>query len=52
MTDVDGDGDVDLMLNFRIQDTRLNTASTKGCLSASTVFGESIAECDRVTVSK
>jgi hypothetical protein len=49
LEDVDGDADLDLVLHFRTQDTGIDAGDTEACLTASTIFGESIFDCDAIT---
>jgi hypothetical protein len=51
LEDVDGDGDLDLMLHFRTQDTGIDAGDTQACLTGTTSFGESIADCDSITIT-
>ena len=46
--DVDGDGDFDLMLHFRTQDTGLVQGDTQACLTGLTFDGIGIEGCDAV----
>ncbi len=46
--DVDGDGDTDLVLHFRLGDTGLTCASTDGTLTGSTFGGQAIEGADSV----
>lgn len=46
--DVDEDGDLDLILHFRIGDTDLTCESTEACLTGSTFGGLEIWGCDRI----
>lgn len=46
--DVDGDGDLDLVLHFRLGDTGLGCASTEGRLTGETIDGEAIEGSDAV----
>ena len=47
--DVDGDGDLDLLLHFRTQETGLTPADTKACLTGETFGGDAIEGCDALT---
>jgi uncharacterized repeat protein (TIGR01451 family) len=46
--DVDGDGDVDLIFHFRLDDTNLICNSTEGILTGETFHGQSIEGVDSV----
>jgi hypothetical protein len=46
--DVDGDGDVDLVLHFKLRKTSLTCTSTEGTLTGSTFSGHNIAGTDTV----
>ncbi len=48
--DVDGDGDVDLMLHFLIQNIGLGQGDTQACLTGLTFDGMSIEGCDSVRI--
>jgi RNA polymerase sigma factor (sigma-70 family) len=50
LQDVDGDGDQDLLLEFRTADLSLTEADTNACLSGWTAQGQSIQGCDHVRV--
>jgi hypothetical protein len=47
--DVDGDGDLDLLLHFRTQETGLTSADTEACVTGETFGGDAIEGCDAVT---
>jgi len=49
-SDVDFDGDIDLMLHFRTQETGIQPADTEACLTAQTFEGQAIGGCDLITV--
>jgi hypothetical protein len=44
--DVDGDGDLDLLLHFRTQDTGIALGDTEACLIGQTYDGVPIEGCD------
>ena len=46
--DVDGDGDTDLVLHFRLGDTDLTCDSTEGTLTGQTFDGDDIESTDAV----
>jgi glycerophosphoryl diester phosphodiesterase len=46
--DVDGDGDLDLLLHFRTQDTGMALGDTEGCVIGQTYDGVPIEGCDSV----
>jgi hypothetical protein len=46
--DVDGDGDLDLLLHFRTQDTGIAPGDTEACLMGQTYDGAPIMGCDSV----
>jgi len=47
--DVDSDGDLDLVLQFRTQETGLASQDTEACLTGETFGGDPIEGCDAVT---
>jgi hypothetical protein len=49
-TDVDGDGDLDLLLHFETQQTGIDSADTQVCLTGQTFDGQAIAGCNTVRV--
>lgn len=48
LEDVDGDGDVDLLLHFRTPDTGIQCGDTGASLSGQTLDGQQIAGSDRI----
>ena len=48
--DVDRDGDIDLLLLFRTQETELVAGQTEACLTGETFGGRPIQGCDTVKV--
>jgi hypothetical protein len=50
LEDVDGDGDVDLVLHYAIAAAGIDPGDTSACLTGRTRAGSPIAGCDRVTV--
>lgn len=51
--DVDSDGDDDLMLHFRTQETGIARSDTQACLTGETTSGDTVHGCDAiVTVGK
>ncbi len=51
--DVDGDGDLDMVLHFKTQDTGIKAGDTEACLTGETVDGQAIEGCDAImTVPK
>lgn len=47
-SDVDFDGDVDLMLHFRTQETGIQPGDTEACLTGQTLDGQAIVGCDLI----
>ena len=50
LEDVDTDGDLDRMLQFRTQDTSIAAGATKACLTGTTKAGAPISSCDTITI--
>jgi hypothetical protein len=48
ISDVDGDGDMDLMLHFRTDETGIAFGDTEACLSAELLDGTPVEACDDV----
>jgi hypothetical protein len=48
--DVDGDGDLDLIMHFRSQETAIADAATEACLTGETFGGQPIAGCDAIRI--
>ena len=51
LEDVDHDGDIDLVLHFRTQETGIQASDTEACLTGATFQGQTIAGCDLITVT-
>jgi hypothetical protein len=51
--DVDNDGDLDMVLHFKTQETGIQYGDTEACLMGKTIDGKIIDACDTiVTVGK
>lgn len=50
LEDVDLDGDLDMVLHFRTQDTSIAAGDTEACLTGTTSYGETISDCDSITI--
>lgn len=50
LEDVDNDGDTDMILHFRTQDTNLKPNDTEACLAGETLSGDPIFGCDSVRI--
>ena len=48
--DVDGDGDLDLLLHYETQGTGIASGDTQACLSGLTYTGQQIEGCDAVRI--
>jgi len=46
--DVDGDGDLDLMLHFRADSTGIDPEDAEACLTGQTLDGEEVTGCDAI----
>jgi hypothetical protein len=49
LTDVDGDGDVDLLLHFETQQTGIDAGDRDACITAQTTDGLAVEGCDAIT---
>ncbi len=50
LEDVDEDGDLDLIMHFRTQDTGIADDATEACLTGETTDGQAIEGCDAIRV--
>lgn len=50
LNDVDGDGDIDMKLHFRVQQVGISPNADEACLECSTYGGEDFAACDSVRI--
>ena len=50
LEDVDGDGDTDLVLHFRIQETGIKDTDTQACLTGITLSGVPIQGCNSIQI--
>jgi len=50
LSDVDHDGDLDLLLHFRTQDTSIVAGQVQACLTATTFGGITLRGCDSIKV--
>jgi len=48
LEDVDGDGDIDMVLHFRTQSTGITAGDSEACLIGETMAGTSILGCDSI----
>jgi hypothetical protein len=49
ISDVDGDGDADLVVHFWTQETGISSGDTEACLSAELLDGRPVSACDNIT---
>ncbi len=52
MEDVDGDGDMDVVYHFNIQETDIEVGDTEACLSGKLLDERAFEGCDSVRVLK
>jgi hypothetical protein len=50
LEDVDGDGDLDLIMHLRTQDTVIGDDDTEACLTGETTGGQAIEGCDTIRI--
>lgn len=50
LEDVDGDGDIDLMLHFKTQETGIQNSDTQACLNGITSTGVPFEGCDPIQI--
>ena len=50
LEDIDGDGDVDVLLHFKTQETGIQNTDTQACLTGSTLNGNQFEGCDSIQI--